>query len=89
MALKINVPDTNIGASFDEAYARIVTVNATKHSVSYVVQVHATEAARLSNKHPIRVDQYDLSMDEISGDLYPALYGHLKQQEFYVSGVDA
>lgn len=88
MALKINVDDSNIGIAFPEAYARIVSLTATKHQIRYAVHVHASESARQQNKQTIRQDEFDAEMQSISGDIYPALYQHLKTHPFYASGID-
>jgi hypothetical protein len=88
MALKLSITDSDIGVAFPDAYARIVAVQANKHQASYTVEVHASQVARESRKQAIRTDTFTAQMDEVSGDIYPALYTHLKQQEFYSTGVD-
>lgn len=88
MALKINVDDSNVGISFPEAYARIVSARVTKYQVIYAVEVHASENARNTNKQTIRSDNFSVQMEDISGDIYPALYQHLKTHPFYASGID-
>lgn len=88
MALKINVEDSNIGASFSEAYARIVHARVTKHQAVYSVEVYASEQSRNANKQSIRSDVFSVQLEELSGDIYPALYQHLKTHPFYESGID-
>lgn len=89
MALNLSISDSDIGVDFPNAYARIVAVQANKHQATYAVEVHASLAARETQKHSIRKDSFTAQMDNIEGDLFPALYAHLKQQAFYSSGVDA
>jgi hypothetical protein len=89
MALKLSITDSDIGVAFPDAYARVVMARVDKHQAYYTVEVHASQAAREGRKQAIRTDNFTAQMDEVSGDIYPALYDHLKQQEFYASGVDA
>lgn len=88
MALKVNVTDTRIGVAFPEAYVRVTRVNADKELLRYDVETFATAAARIDNKQPVARHKFTVQTDNLSGDLFPAVYADLKARSGFGGAED-
>lgn len=77
MALLINIENTKVGAAFNAAYAKIVSLHGQNNGcLDVVVDVFASEAAREQQARPVHRAGYTLEIP--SGDLMPGLYAALK-----------
>jgi len=86
MAVRINLANTVIGASFPTAYAKITQFVWNGRFIRYYVAVFIDEQARQSDKHAVREDIYNCPLP--SGEILPALYADLKTREDYIGAED-
>ena len=89
MALEINIAESSIGVPFPTAYARIFDVQGDKESLRVNVDIFATEEARQANAQPIGRESFHIGVAELSGDLFPALYGWIKETPQFAGAEDA
>jgi hypothetical protein len=81
MALQLNITDTEVGASFNAAYAKIVHFHGENMPdagvmVDFIVDCYASSAAREQNARPVHRMHFGIRLPE--GDLMVGLYNHLK-----------
>ena len=81
MALQLNITETEVGASFNSAYAKIVSFHGENMPdfgimVNFIVDCYASSAAREQNARPVHRMHFDIKLPE--GDLMVGLYNHLK-----------
>lgn len=81
MALILNILETDVGAEFDAAYARVahaVVENNFDEApvVMVVVEFYATERARVNRALPVHRTNITMPLPE--GDLMVGLYNYLK-----------
>ena len=81
MALQLNLTDTEVGASFHAAYAKIVHFHGENMPdvgvmVDFIVDFFASSAAREHNARPVHRMHFGIRLPE--GDLMVGLYGYLK-----------
>ena len=89
MALKLtNVINPTTGQTCAEAYARITNFYGTKDQIQVQVEIHATEEARKAGWPSIQQQAHYINMEDIQGDLIPAMYGVLKTFTQYAGSED-
>jgi hypothetical protein len=88
MALKITAINPTTGQATSTAYARITNFFGTKDQIQVQVAIHATEDARHGNMQTIREDAHYIAIEDLKGDLIPAIYGVLKGFTQYSGAVD-
>jgi len=88
MALKITATNSTNGQSETMAYARITNFFGTKDQVQVQVEIHATEEARRSGWPSIQQQAHYINMEDLSGNLIPAMYGVLKTFTQYAGATD-
>jgi hypothetical protein len=77
MALRLSVA-TQFGAPAPEAYARITNFYGTKDQLQVQVAIYYNEDARHQNLSTVREDAHYIAMEDLKGDLIPAIYEVLK-----------
>jgi hypothetical protein len=77
MALKLSV-ETHFGAPAPEAYARITNFFGTKDQIQVQVAIYYNEDARNNNLATVREDAHYIAIEDLKGDIIPALYEVLK-----------
>jgi hypothetical protein len=87
MALKLAVA-TQFGVPAPEAYARITNFFGTKDQIQVQVAIYYNEDARHSNMATVREDAHYIGMEDLKGDLIPAIYEVLKTFSQYQGAVD-
>ena len=87
MALKLSV-ETQFGAPAPEAYARITNFFGTKDQIQVQVAVYYNEDARQNNMATVREDAHYIAMEDLKGDLIPAIYEILKTFSQYAGATD-
>ena len=87
MALKLAV-QTQFGVPAPQAYARITNFFGTKDQIQVQVEIHATEEARKAGWPSIQQQAHYINMEDLSGDLIPAIYGVLKTFTQYAGATD-
>lgn len=87
MALKLPV-QTQFGVAAPEAYARITNFFGTKDQLQVQVAVYYDESARFSNMATVKENAHYINMDDLKGDLIPAIYEVLKTFSDYAGAED-
>ena len=88
MALKLNLPTTQFGVPAPEAYARITNFFGTKDQLQVQVAVHYNEEARQGGASTVLEHAHYIAMEDLKGDLIPAIYAILKTFSQYEGAED-
>jgi len=88
MALKLNLPTTQFGVPAPEAYARITNFFGTKDNLQVQVAIHYDQAAREGNMATVLEHAHYIAIEDLKGDLIPAIYGVLKTFSDYAGATD-
>ena len=88
MALKITAINNTNGQSETQAYARITNYFGTKDQVQVQEEIHATEEARKAGWPSIQQQAHYISVEDLSGDIIPAMYEVLKTFTQYQGAED-
>ena len=89
MALKLKLEQTQFGAPAPEAYARITNFFGTKDNLQVQVAIYYNEEARHGNLSTVKENAHYIAMEDLKGDLIPAIYEVLKTMADYQGAVDA
>jgi len=88
VALRLSV-QTQFGVPADEAYARITNFYGTKDQLQVQVAIYYNEDARHQNMSTVKENAHYIAMEDLKGDLIPAIYEVLKTMADYQGAVDA
>jgi hypothetical protein len=88
MALKLALPTTQFGVPAPQAYARITNFFGTKDQIQVQIAVYYNEDARHGNMATVREDAHYIAIEDLKGDLIPAIYGVLKRFTQYAGATD-
>jgi hypothetical protein len=89
MALKLNLEQTQFGVPAPEAYARITNFFGTKDNIQVQVAIYFNEDARQGNMATVKENAHYIAIEDLKGDLIPAIYKVLKTFSDYEGAVDA
>jgi hypothetical protein len=89
MALKLNLASTQFGVPAPQAYARITNFFGTKDQIQVQVAIHYDESARHGNMATVKENAHYINMEDLKGDLIPAIYEVLKTFSDYEGAIDA
>jgi hypothetical protein len=87
MALKLAVP-TQFGVPAPEAYAKITNFYGTKDQLQVQVAIYFNEDARHQNMSTVKENAHYIAMEDLKGDLIPAIYEVLKTMADYQGAED-
>jgi len=87
MALKLAV-QTQFGVPAPQAYARITNFFGTKDQIQVQVAIHYDESARHGNMATVKEEAHYIAMEDLKGDLIPAIYEVLKTFSNYEGAED-
>jgi hypothetical protein len=89
MALKLtNVINPTTGQTCAEAYARITNFYGTKDQIQVQVAIHYNAESRQANHQTIKENAHYIGIDDLKGDLIPAIYTSLKTLTEYAGATD-
>lgn len=88
MALQITAVNPTTGQATSTAYARITNYFGTKDQIQVQVAIHASEDARHGNMQTIKENAHYIGVEDLKGDLIPAIYGVLKTYTDYAGATD-
>ena len=88
MALQLNLETTQFGVPAPQAYARITNFFGTKDNIQVQVAIHYDQAAREGNMATVLEHAHYISVEDLKGDLIPAIYGVLKTLSQYQGATD-
>ena len=89
MALQLSLPQTQFGVPAPKAYARITNFFGTKDQIQVQVAIYYNEDARHGNMATVREDAHYIAIEDLKGDIIPAIYGILKTFTQYQNATDA
>lgn len=89
MALKLNLEQTQFGVPAPQAYARITNFFGTKDQIQVQVAIHFNEDARHGNMSTVKENAHYIAIEDLKGDIIPAIYEVLKTFSDYAGAVDA
>ena len=89
MALKLSLNQTQFGVPAPDAYARITNFFGTKDQIQVQVAIYYNEDARHSNMATVKEEAHYIALEDLKGDLIPAIYNVLKTFSNYEGAVDA
>ena len=78
MALKLNLASTQFGVPAPEAYARITNFFGTKDNLQVQVAIYYNEEARQGNMSTVLEHAHYIALEDLKGDIIPAIYEILK-----------
>ena len=87
MAFKLAV-QTQFGVPAPQAYARITNFFGTKDQIQVQVAIHYDESARHGNMATVKENAHYIAMEDLKGDLIPAIYEVLKTFSDYAGAED-
>jgi len=88
MALRITAINSTNGQAETQAYARITNFFGTKDQIQVQVEIHATEEARKAGWPSIQQQAHYIAVEDLQGDLIPAIYNVLKTFTQYAGSED-
>ena len=88
MALKLSLSQTQFGVPAPQAYARITNFFGTKDQIQVQVAIHYDESARHGNMATVKENAHYINMEDLKGDLIPAIYEVLKTYSDYEGAED-
>ena len=88
MALKLNLESTQFGVPAPQAYARITNFFGTKDQIQVQVAIYFNEEARQNNMATVKENAHYIAIEDLKGDLIPAIYEVLKTFTNYVGAQD-
>jgi hypothetical protein len=88
MALKLNLESTQFGVPAPQAYARITNFFGTKDQIQVQVAIYFNEEARQGNMATVKENAHYIAIEDLKGDLIPAIYGVLKTFSDYAGSTD-
>ena len=87
MALKLAV-QTQFGVPAPQAYLKIASYVGTKDQIQVQVAIYFNEDARQNDMATIHDDNHQIAIDDLKGDLLPAIYKVLKTFSDYAGAED-
>jgi hypothetical protein len=88
MALKLNLPQTQFGVPAPEAYAKITNFFGNKDQLQVQVAVYFNEDARQGNMATVKENAHYINIEDLKGDIIPAIYAILKTFSDYAGAQD-
>jgi len=88
MALKLSLELTQFGVPAPQAYARITNFFGTKDQIQVQVAVYYDQAAREQNLATVLEHAHYIAIEDLKGDLIPAIYEVLKTMTEYQGAED-
>ena len=88
MALKLNLESTQFGVPSPQAYARITNFFGTKDQIQVQVAIYFNEEARQNNMATVKENAHYIAIEDLKGDLIPAIYEVLKTLSDYAGATD-
>ena len=89
MALKLSLTQTQFGVPAPQAYAKITNFFGTKDQIQVQVAIYFNEEARQGNMATVKENAHYIAIEDLKGDLIPAIYEVLKTFSDYEGAVDA
>ena len=79
---------TQFGVPAPEAYARITNFSGTKDQIQVQVAIHYNENARQTGMATVKENAHYIAIEDLKGDIIPAIYEVLKTFSDYAGAED-
>jgi hypothetical protein len=87
MALRLSV-ETQFGVTAPQAYAKITNFFGTKDQIQVQVAIYYNEESRQNNMSTVKQNAHYINVEDLQGDIIPALYTVLKTISDYAGAED-
>ena len=88
MALQLSLASTQFGVPAPQAYAKITNFFGTKDQIQVQVAIYFNEEARQGNMATVKEEAHYIALEDLQGNLIPAIYGVLKTLTQYAGSTD-
>jgi hypothetical protein len=88
MALLVNLQNSDIGAPVTGAYLKVVAYNGNSYEIYCHIVCFYSSDARNINAQPVFTENKAIQLQNLSGDLLPAIYKYLKTLPEYEGAID-
>ena len=88
MALKLSLTETQFGVPAPQAYAKITNFFGNKDNIQVQVAIYYDEQARQENRSTVMEHAHYIAIEDLKGDIIPAIYDILKTFSQYEDAVD-
>ena len=88
MALKLSLQQTQFGVPAPQAYAKITNFFGNKDNIQVQVAIYYDEQARQENRSTVMEHAHYIAIEDLKGDIIPAIYDILKTFSQYEGAVD-
>ena len=88
MALKLNLQQTQFGVPAPQAYAKITNFFGTKDQIHVQVAIYFNEEARQGNMATVKENAHYIAIEDLKGNIIPAIYEVLKTFSDYTGAED-
>ena len=88
MALQLSLTQTQFGVPAPQAYAKITNFFGTKDQIQVQVAIYFNEEARQGNMATVKENAHYIAIEDLKGDLIPAIYEVLKTFTDYEGATD-
>jgi hypothetical protein len=88
MALKLKLEQTQFGVPAPEAYAKVTNFWGTASQLQVQVAIYYDEDARKANLATVKENAHYINIEDLKGDIIPAIYNVLKKYSDYADSTD-
>jgi hypothetical protein len=89
MALKLKLEQTQFGVPAPEAYAKVTNFWGNASQLQVQVAIYYDADARKNNLATVKESAYYINIEDLKGDIMPAIYNVLKTYSDYADATDA
>jgi hypothetical protein len=88
MALKLKLAQTQFGVPAPKAYAKITNFWGSTSQLQVQVAIYYDEDARKNNLATVKENAHYINIEDLKGDIIPAIYNVLKTYSDYAGATD-
>lgn len=88
MALLLSYANESTGLDLPAAYARVAMYSGDKTNSRYRVELYVNKDARTNGRDALNILSFTAPTTDLTGDILPAVYAHLKSQPGFENAVD-
>ena len=88
MALKLKLEQTQFGVPAPKAYAKITNFFGNTSQLQVQVAIYYDEDARKNNLATVKENAHYINIEDLKGDIIPAIYNVLKTYSDYAGATD-
>jgi len=88
MALRLKLNETQFGVPAPQAYAKITNFFGNKDNIQVQVAVYYNEQARAENRSTVNEYAFYINIEDLKGDIIPAIYSVLKTMSQFEGAED-